>query len=106
MSVRGHIEGGGTFELSDANVHYLRQYAKEGVNHPSNLDSRLAAALPPEPYEPKVGDWVQYRYDGTDEWSRHTYEYRGEVDGKPVFKDSAGCYEIADEVRPAPEVDR
>ena len=56
MTVRVTVEGGGSFELKDHEVMKLRnRFVVEG------LQALVAAALPPEPYQPKEGDLINYR---------------------------------------------
>ena len=110
MSVRGHIEGGGTFELTDEYVAHLRYFYGRNHHPPENVSLvALAAALPPEPYEPKVGDRVQYQIY-KHKWSKADYEYRGGFEGHPVIRDlTHGGLLIVNAdtaLRPATEADR
>ena len=75
MSVRVTVEGGGSFELDDLAVRFLRHLLM-GIEHNPTITgdellASLAAALPPEPYQPKEGDRVRFCYDqaGSQVWS-------------------------------------
>ena len=56
MTIKVTVEGGGSFELNDEEVSALRK-----ERWVPSLVGKLSAALPPEPYQPKEGDRVQYR---------------------------------------------
>ena len=62
MTIKVTVEGGGSFELAESDEKALRTRLTGMTPHAWwQVIDALAAALPPEPYQPKEGDRVRYR---------------------------------------------
>ena len=81
MTIKVTVEGGGSFEINDERVEWMRSmHSDHGPRAESHWSvvRDLANALPPEPYQPKEGDWVQYRRPQWVDWSNGTCVYLGQ----------------------------